>query len=221
MRDASPQIPRYREKTRIVHYALEEGWTVLDPRQEREAEGFRAGFGRFVLFVGRLVAYKGLETLLDAAPRIRGRIVVVGDGPLRGLLAGRIAREGLGDKVFLAGAVDDAKPWFAACALLVLPSVSRLETFGIVQIEAMAFGKPCVSSDLPTGVTDINEHEVTGLACPPGAPDALADAINRLLDDPGLRARLGEQARGKVLREHSPRAVRQELLELYREVAAP
>ena len=87
--------------------------------------------------------------------------------------------------------------------ILVLPSVSGLEGFGIVQIEAMALGKPVVSSDLPSGVTYVNVHGETGLVFPVGDDAGLAEACNRLLSDAELKGRLGENARERTFRKFS------------------
>jgi rhamnosyl/mannosyltransferase len=216
----SPQLPRYRDKISLVHYALEERWTELTAEQRKRSESIRYEHGdRLVLFVGRLVPYKGTDVLLSAARDIRGKILIVGDGPLMEGLRNRVRREGLDGKVVLAGNVADLKPYFHACDLLVLPSVSHLEAFGIVQMEAMAFGKPSVSSDLQTGVTYINLPGRTGLSFPVGDATKLAGAVNRLLDDGELRRRLGEQARERVLLNFSQAAVGRKILDLYIEVA--
>lgn len=220
MVEQSPQLPPFREKVSILHYAMEEGWAELSAAEREESDAIRRAHGdRIVLFVGRLVPYKGTDTLITAAREIRGTILLAGDGPLRPHLRERIDREGLSGKVVLAGRVPRLKPYYAASALFVLPSVSHLEAFGIVQMEAMAFGKPSVSSDLPTGVTYINLAGETGLTFPVGDAGRLAETVNRLLDDAELRARLGRNARERVLREFSAESVGRKAVEMYRGLA--
>jgi rhamnosyl/mannosyltransferase len=102
-----------------------------------------------------------------------------------------------------------------ACDVFVLPSLDRSESFGIAQLEAMACGKPVVSSDLPTGVRFVNQHGVTGLLCPPGDSAALADALNRLLGDPALLARFGEAARRRVAEQFTVERMVARTLDVY------
>ena len=102
------------------------------------------------------------------------------------------------------GALPDAEvvAHLHACDVFVLPSVSRQETFGVVQLEAMACGRPVVSTNLETGVPWVNQDGVTGLVVAPGDAAALAAALKRLVGDPALRARLGSAgkcARGCVV----------------------
>jgi rhamnosyl/mannosyltransferase len=97
-----------------------------------------------------------------------------------------------------------------------LPSVETSEAFGLVQLEAMACARPVVSCELGNGVNVVNTAGVTGLAVPPRDPDALAAALGRLLGDPALRQRLGEQARQRAWGSYSRQAMIERHLALYR-----
>jgi rhamnosyl/mannosyltransferase len=201
---SSDTFRRFSDRTAIVPYGIPERWFEVGEGEELAASQARARLGGpFLLFVGRLVPYKGLATLVRAADRIRCRIAIVGTGPLEGELRKEIDARGLSGKVFLLGGVDDLRPYYLGCEFLVLPSVSGLEGFGIVQIEAMALGKPVVSSDLPSGVTCVNVHGETGLVFPVGDDAGLAEACDRLLSDPELKKRLGERARDRTFRMFS------------------
>ena len=102
--------------------------------------------------------------------------------------------------------------------IFCLPSVARSEAFGIVQLEAMACGKPCVSTDLPTGVPFVNQNGKTGIIVPPKNPDALAKAINTLLDDPALREKYGSYAKERVKKEFKREVMVKRIIEVYQEV---
>jgi glycosyltransferase involved in cell wall biosynthesis len=90
---------------------------------------------------------------------------------------------------------------YHACDVFVLPSVTRAEAFGMVQIEAMACRKPVVSTSLPSGVPWVNKDGETGIVVPPGDVPALRDALSTLVADPDLRARMGERGRARVMTE--------------------
>ena len=150
----------------------------------------RAG-GPILLFVGRLVPYKGLDVLLRALPGLEAQTVIVGDGPLRGALETMVRELGIGDRVQLAGEVTDEErlAWLHACAALVLPSITRQEAFGMVQLEAMLCGRPVVSTDLPTGVPWVNVHGETGFVVRAGDAASLRGALDRLVEDAGRSTR--------------------------------
>ncbi|MCL2103047.1 MAG: glycosyltransferase [Syntrophorhabdaceae bacterium] len=205
---SSDTFRRFTERTCVIPYALQDSWFVIDEKEkEAAARACERIGGPFLLFVGRLVPYKGLSTLVCAADRIPCRIAIVGAGPLEQELEKEIKAKGLSDRVLLLGEVEDIRPYFLACEFFVLPSVSGLEGFGIVQIEAMALGKPVVCSDLPTGVTYVNAHGETGLVFPVGDDAALAEACGRLLSDQEFRERLGKNARDRTLRMFSYKAL--------------
>lgn len=137
--------------------------------------------GDYLLFVGRLVPYKGLETLLEALrlDPVDRPLLVAGEGPLRDRLETRAERAGL-DVRFL-GRVDDddLAPLYRGAGLTLLPSVNRQEAFGITLLESMACGTPVLASDLP-GVADVAEWG--GLVAPPGDPRRLADRLREASD---------------------------------------
>ena len=175
--------------------------------------------GPLVLFTGRLVPYKGVDVLLRAMATVDARLVVVGDGPLRGALEAQ-ARDTCGGRVTFAGIVADEEltALYHACDVFVLPSVTRAEAFGMVQIEAMACGKPVVSTSVSSGVPWVNQHQETGLIVPPADPDALADALRCLLGDAALRVRLGNGGRRRVAREFTAATMAERTVALYRAV---
>jgi glycosyltransferase involved in cell wall biosynthesis len=156
-----------------------------------------------LLFVGRHRYYKGLGDLLKAMPAINGNLVVAGDGPLRAHWQALVTELNLTDKVKFIGTVSDADlpALYRSADVFILPASARSEAYGIVLVEAMAAGLPCITTELGTGTSYVVQHEVTGLVVPARTPSALADAANRLLADPSLRQRLGQAAQQRAAQE--------------------
>jgi glycosyltransferase involved in cell wall biosynthesis len=154
-----------------------------------------------VLYVGRLSAEKGVLELVEAARGLPLR--VVGDGPLRA----QVPSEG-----FVAP--SELGPWYERAAVVAAPS--RREGYGVVAREAMAWGRPVVATAVG-GLRDAVEDGVTGLLVPAGDSDALRAALERLLGDAKLRARLGAAARDHAEREFSFSASASALVAVYRE----
>ncbi len=191
------------------------------PDPARVAELRRRYGERIVLAVGRLIYYKGFEHLVRAMVDVRATALIAGDGPLAAALTAAAARLGVADRVVLLGRVNDAdlKACYHACDVFALPSVERSEAFGIVQLEAMACGRPVVNTWLDSAVPHVSLDGLTGLTVPPGDPAALAAALNALLDDPERRAAMGAAARHRVRDEFSAELMARRTLEVYREVA--
>lgn len=213
---SSPVLSRYRDRCRVIPYGIPvEGFG----RGEEGAARVRERFGpRLVVSVGRLVYYKGFEHLVEAMRSVDGTLLIVGDGPLRGALEDRIRDLGLQERVILLGKVEDTAPFYHAADVFVLASIARSEAFGIVQLEAMACGKPVVNTNLDSGVPYVSRDGESGLTVPPSDPEALARAITRILDDPDLRARYGRAARLRVREEFSRETMTRRMVQLYREV---
>jgi glycosyltransferase involved in cell wall biosynthesis len=171
----------------------------LDPRAARAKLGL--GEGPTALYVGRLAHHKGIEQFVEAARHTPAGVThaIAGDGPERERLEALARTLGVATKVrFLGKVLHDALPWaYAACDVAVLPSVSRLEAFGIAALEAMASARPVVVSDIP-GVREVVEPGVTGLTAKPLDPRDLAARIADLLADAPRRAAMGAAGRARV-----------------------
>lgn len=172
-----------------------------DPSSERRRDE--------LLFVGRLVAKKGVGHLLDALALVRRtlpdvRLTLVGAGPLEAELRAQALARGLDAHVVFAGAVanEELAPYYRRAAALVVPSVvtpeGDQEGLGLVIGEALACECPVVASDLPA-IRDLVHDGMTGFLARPGDATDLADKIVRMLGDPGRAARLAREGRGLVL----------------------
>lgn len=183
-----------------------------------------AGPGLRVLFVGRFSYYKGLDHLLDAVAATPGvRLLLIGDGEHARAVRQRAAAPDLAGRVALPGALDDAAVAgaLAAADLLCLPSIERSEAFGMVLLEAMRAGVPCLATRVAgSGMADVLDADgaaPAGLVVPPGDPLALAAALARLRDAPDLRSRLAEAGARRFAAHYRIDAVAASLQALYRE----
>lgn len=193
--ESSASLRRFRTRCQVIPFGVDLG-PYANP-DSGIAEEIRTRYGpRLVLAVGRMVGYKGFEYLMEAMPDIRGRLLMIGSGPQRNALVAQADRLGVADRVTVLAEVEDVAPYHHAADVFVLPSITRAEAFGIVQLEAMAAGTPIVNTALESGVPFVSPHGETGLTVPPRDVPALAHAINQLLDDAKLSERLG--AAGKV-----------------------
>lgn len=159
-----------------------------------------------LLFVGRLVSYKGVEVLLDAMAKTSGvELFIIGSGDLDEALAEQTERLQIKDKIHFLGTVetDDLKSAFNDCDMFVLPSVTRAECFGLVQLEAMVYGKPVINTSLPTAVPEVSLDKISGLTVTPGSATELAEAINKLATDKDLRKQYGNAARKRCQEQYN------------------
>jgi glycosyltransferase involved in cell wall biosynthesis len=216
MVEHSPFLAPRAEKCRVVNFGLHVERVAGTAETLERAEQLREQHAgrKIVLFVGRLIYYKGADVLVRAMANVDADLVMIGSGPLESQLREIAAAGGIAKRVTWLGpqSEEELAAWYHAADVFALPSVARSEAFGLVQIEAHAAGTPVVSTNLTTGVPYANLDGITGLIVPVGDAAALAQALNRLLSDDELRARLGEQARERALTEFTiPRMVDQTL----------
>lgn len=202
--DGSWYLKPYREKCKVVPFAvtddiLRAGGDYLAQygyQKEKKSINF--------LFIGRLVYYKGCSVLLEAFAGIEGdaTLTIIGEGNLKEELQQQSEAYKIADRVFFKGHVNDGemKQCMEEADVFVLPSVERSEAFGLVQLEAMAYGMPVINTNLPSGVPEVSIHGETGLTVTPGSAGELTTAMEWMVAHPQERLEMGKAAR-KCLEE--------------------
>lgn len=209
--DSSSFLPAVQEKCHVIPYGID----VADYRAAKAypilAKAAKQPDTVKLLFVGRLVYYKGVTVLLEAMQQVNGcELFLIGSGKLQDELLQAAARR---DNVHFLGSLSDAdlRAALQECDMLVLPSVANSEAFGLVQLEAMVYGKPVINTALPTGVPHVSLHGQTGLTVPPNDAGALAEAIQTLVSDVSLRQRYGMAAKQRVEAVFAEKTVMQQV----------
>jgi len=187
-----------------------------------EVESFRATLGpdgeKIIFFAGRLEYEKGVQTVLEALPRVLEkqdvRFFVAGVGTHADELKAHAERAGLSDRVQFLGFIGDEelRMYYAAADLAVVPSL--YEPFGMVALETFASGTPCIAADIG-GLRELVVHEATGLRFTPGDPESLAGMIQRLLTDKRLDKRLTLDARRMLDEQFSWRSIGRKTVDVY------
>lgn len=204
--DASTTLASFKDKITVVPIGVPDTKHEGDGSQLPPALAEKIGSRKIILAVGRLVPYKGFNVLIQAAQHLTkdSVVVIVGGGPMEQELQQAVELGSAKDRVLLVGRLSDAvlHTLFERATLYCLPSTYRAEAFGVVLLEAMAYGLPVVASDIPgSGVPWVNRHDVSGLNVPVGDVNALADACNQILVSEEMRARLSHGARQRYLAE--------------------
>lgn len=199
--------------------------------QDRSAQASTQTKDNFidVLFTGRFELRKGIDVLLKAIPQLcldhpRARFILVGDDPVladgtcfAGLFRQLHASAPFLDRVIFAGAVSDKEleTYLTKCDIFVAPS--RYESFGLVFLEAMMFGKPVIGCRAG-GMTEVIEEGVTGLLAEPGDTETLSAALDSLISDEPKRKAFGEAGRAAFLAQYTRDKLIDRTLEFYRQV---
>ena len=179
---------------------------------------------KVVTFVGRLVRYKGVEYLIKAVPSILNKIkdcqiLVVGDGPLRSALEDQAKKLGISKRLKFLGTVSNSLlvQIYSISDLLVLPSTSSSEGFGLVLAEAMSCEVPVIASNVG-GIPNVVKSHKTGLIIKPRNTLEIVNATLHLLENEKLRKRMGKMARKHVIQNFSIDQVARKTLSLYQQV---
>lgn len=179
--------------------------------------------GKRVLFVGRLISYKGLEYLIGAMKKISERIpnvklIVIGGGMLEEKLKKQAEELDIGRFIEWRGELHENGTLheYQSCDVFVLPSIYKSEAFGIVQLEAMSCEKPVISCDIEgSGVSWVNQNNETGFVVEPRDSDSLANAVIKILENKKLARKFGKAGRERVLKFFTRKKVVDGILKVY------
>jgi len=203
---SSSLLKKYADKCEIIYFGVDLDYFSENKQVSDSATDIKKKYGSpIVLSVGRLVYYKGYEFLIKAMSNIKnaqgeGQLIIVGRGPLEKKLRNLIQKLNLEQSVFIINSVSDVRPYYFACDVFVQPSIANSEAFGLVQLEAMAYGKPVINTNLPTGVREVSVDKVTGITVEPKDEKALSNAIHTILFSVELKKRFGQNAHKRVKR---------------------
>ncbi|MBM7854988.1 glycogen(starch) synthase [Desulfohalotomaculum tongense] len=215
------QVPE--DKLRIIPNGVNpQYFAVKNNRVQRN--DYAAPDEKIVFYVGRLVREKGVQVLLEAAPKILHycpgtKFIIAGKGPYTIPLKRQARRMGIESRVYFTGYVDDStrNSLYKFADVAVFPSL--YEPFGIVALEAMAARTPLVVSDTG-GLAEIIDHGVNGLKAYTGNPNSVADNVLHMLLNPDSAGRMKERAYKEVVEKYNWQKIAGETVRLYEEILA-
>ncbi|MEJ5187439.1 MAG: glycosyltransferase family 4 protein [Candidatus Geothermincolales bacterium] len=207
------------DKVTVIPNGIEYDLFRVEPDRGRIHRQFVYPDRRMVLFVGRLVYEKGVQTVIEAMPKVLEEVpdlcfLVAGTGPHARALQALVEELGLSHKIKMLGFVDSETlvKFYKSADLTVVPSL--YEPFGMVVLEAMVAGCPVIVADTG-GLKEIVVHEETGLRFRPGDPDSLAQAMIRVLKDQELAQRLSRDAMKFIEERYNWRRIARNTMEIY------
>lgn len=215
----SNNLKLFQNKIKIVPIGINEVNLAQNPEKIKQCYK-----GKKIIFsLGRLIYYKGFEYLVKAAKYLNDDYVILigGSGPLEKELKLLIDKENLSLKVILLGRISDNElsNYFAACDVFCLSSIEKSEAFGIVQIEAMAYSKPIIATNIiGSGVPWVNKHNFSGLNVPPRDPKMIAFTIMEICGNSDLYMRLAKGARTRFEELFTIEKMTDNIIEIYNEL---
>lgn len=216
--NGSSYLEPYRNKCVIIPFGVNKNTELAaDEYKSNGKPDIKNEKLRF-LFVGRLVYYKGCKILLEAFSKVENaELIMVGSGVMEEELKQFAKMLNIDENVHFLGEVSEEELYrqYAGCDVFVLPSVAKSEAFGLVQIEAMAFGKPVINTKLPSGVPYVSIDGVTGITVEPENAETLAEAMQWLAGHEEERLAMGEAARRRMKEEYRLEKMLERVLNVY------
>ncbi|MFR3729870.1 MAG: glycosyltransferase [Lacrimispora sp.] len=216
----SSYLKPYQSKCITIPFAVNDEIEKKGKQYLKDAAPNLTKYCRF-LFVGRLVYYKGIDILLQAFAAVKdAELTVIGSGNLEDKLKCYVDEHGMSDRIHFLGRVEEKQLYhaFSSCDVFVLPSIEKSEAFGLVQLEAMAYGKPVINTNLPSGVPEVSIHGITGLTVEPGNVQDLRNAMQWIINHPEERCIMGKEARKRLESCYTINVMSDKILKLYEEL---
>ena len=183
-----PQLKDFDLKTQVIPFGSPIKTSFQTPLSNKK---------KYLLFVGRLVKYKGLQYLLKALQNSSYQLKIAGDGPLKTKLQKLSKTLNLSSQVDFLGFQygSNLDKLYEQAFAVVLPSIDNSEAFGMNLIEGLCFGTPLITTEVGSGTSFVNIHNKTGLIVPPENSPALRSALDTLHSNPSLHQQFSLNAR--------------------------
>jgi len=217
--DGSKYLNQYRKKCVVIPYGID-GKIMRDSKscEVRVKKDKDINF----LFIGRLVYYKGCQVLLEAFSKLKtGKLIVAGEGVLKETLKKQAEKLKITGRIKFEINPSDKRVMelYRKCDVFVLPSVERSEAFGLVQAEAMAYGKPVINTRLESGVPYVSVDKLTGITVEAGNAKELSKAMEYLIENPDVREKMGIEAKKRAYENFSEEKMIEKTLKILNSVS--
>jgi rhamnosyl/mannosyltransferase len=189
----SDMISDMSSKTNIIPFGIRE-----EKYDKQEQLNLKSIHGEYVLFVGRLVGYKGINYLIEAMKTTDKKLFIIGRGPERENLLSLVKQTGQENKIFILSNIDSQEAlnaYYKDAYCFVLPSISKNENFGIVQLEAMKFSLPIIVTNIKSGVPVVGSPGKSTILIEPENSDEIGSALNTLFKNQALAKSLGNEGK--------------------------
>jgi glycosyltransferase involved in cell wall biosynthesis len=216
--DGSDYLKKNMHKVKVLPIGLNVSKKELSTELEQKLQ--QKYLNKKIIFsLGRLAYYKGFEYLVRAAKYLPDNwvVVIAGEGSEKLKLESIITDEGINNVILIGKISEEEKQWhFTHCKIFALSSIFKTEAFAIVQLEAMAYGKPIVSTEIyGSGVSWVNKNNYSGLIVPVKDSKSIAEAINKIIRNPELADRLSKGALMRYRQNFTSKSMIYQLLEYY------
>lgn len=192
---SSPCLKKYAAKCEVVPFGFRADFQSADYQEAEKIKQQYAADKPLLLAIGRLVYYKGYQYAIEALKNLDAKFLIIGQGPEEQKLRALITTTEQTDKILILPPQTRLESYLLACDIFLFPSAARSEAFGLVQLEALAAGKPIINTQLKTAVEEVGLDGVSGLTVEPKNAPAFAAALDKLIKNESLRQQYGANAK--------------------------